>query len=301
MDFLDVISDDNVLLLDGAMGTELDKRGLSSRIRANLDSPEAVIGVHRDYLDAGCRALITNTLIMNRVYLETHQIDVDVADVNRSGAELTRRAANENTCVLGNLCSTGQLIEPYGTLAETAAYDAFKEQAGYLAEAGVDAFIIETVYDLREALCAVRACREFSPPVIASISFTTEQNGGRTVMGDSAAQCAVQLTDAGVGRRSRHQLRRPRSRTDGHRRLPPRRQHRSSRTRRAKRRQAPAHRWPDRVRHGARAVCARRFGLQRGRRHPHRRLLRQLTGPYPRRGRSARRPIEPTPPAKGSA
>ena len=198
MDFLDVISDDNVLLLDGAMGTELDKRGLSSRIRANLDSPEAVIGVHRDYLDAGCRALITNTLIMNRVYLETHQIDVDVADVNRSGAELTRRAANENTCVLGNLCSTGQLIEPYGTLAETAAYDAFKEQAGYLAEAGVDAFIIETVYDLREALCAVRACREFSPPVIASISFTTEQNGGRTVMGDSAAQCAVQLTDAGV-------------------------------------------------------------------------------------------------------
>ena len=198
MDFLDLISGGDVLLLDGAMGTELDKRGLPSRIRANLDHPEEVIGVHSDYLDAGYRALITNTLIMNRVYLETHQLDVDVADVNRTGAQLARRAAGVATCILGNLCSTGQLIEPYGTLTEAAAYDAFKEQAGYLADAGVDAFIIETVYDLREALCAVRACREFSPPVIASISFSTEQNGGRTIMGDTAEQCAVQLTDAGV-------------------------------------------------------------------------------------------------------
>jgi len=50
VNFLDLISEDNVLLLDGAMGTELDKRGLSSPIRANLDHPEAVIDVHR--LDA---------------------------------------------------------------------------------------------------------------------------------------------------------------------------------------------------------------------------------------------------------
>jgi 5-methyltetrahydrofolate--homocysteine methyltransferase len=63
----------------------------------------------------------------------------------------------------------------------------------------VDAFIIETMIDLREALCAVRAAREASElPIIASIAFNTAGNGGRTVMGNTARDCAQQLTDAGA-------------------------------------------------------------------------------------------------------
>jgi len=68
-----------------------------------------------------------------------------------------------------------------------------------LAEAGVDGFIIETMFDLREALCAIRACRgNFPLPVIVSIAFKTETKGGRTMMGNSAEDCAKSLTDAGV-------------------------------------------------------------------------------------------------------
>ena len=197
VNFLQLVQTRETILLDGAMGTELDRRGLSSRVRANLDDPETVVAVHQDYLRAGCHALITNTLIMNRVYIETHQIGVDVAAVNRAGVELARRAADRQ-CVLGNLCSTGQLLEPYGTLAEAEAFAAFAEQAGYLAEGGVDAFIIETMYDLREAVCAVRACKERGLPVIASMAFTTEADGCRTVMGDTAADCARQLAEAGA-------------------------------------------------------------------------------------------------------
>ncbi len=68
-----------------------------------------------------------------------------------------------------------------------------------LAEGGVDGFIIETMTDLREALCAVRAVREASSlPVLASVSLKTVANGGRTIMGDTARDCAAKLAEAGA-------------------------------------------------------------------------------------------------------
>ncbi|MHC4499545.1 MAG: homocysteine S-methyltransferase family protein, partial [Planctomycetota bacterium] len=64
---------------------------------------------------------------------------------------------------------------------------------------GVDGFIIETMFDLREALCALRGCKEnFELPVIVSMAFATEEKGGRTMMGNSAEDCAVQLSEAGA-------------------------------------------------------------------------------------------------------
>ena len=199
MDFWRLLKDKKVVLLDGAMGTQLDKKGLMGRGTANLDTPQAVLEVHRAYAQARCDALITNTLTMNRIYIETHHVCVPVRDVNRAGVELAREAAGGRLCVLGDLSSTGQLLEPYGTYKETQFHDAFREQVEVLAEAGVDGFIIETMFDLREALCALRACKEsLSLPVIVSIAFQTDTNGGRTMMGNTADQCARQLTDAGA-------------------------------------------------------------------------------------------------------
>ena len=186
-------------MLDGSMGTQLDKRGLMSRGRNNLDSPEAVLQIHQEYARCGCHALTTNTLTMNRIYIETHNVGASVRDVNKAGVELGRQAADNNQYVLGDISSTGQLLEPYGNYTEFQFYDAFKEQAQTLAEAGVDGFIIETIFDLREALCALRACKDnFSLPVIASIAFATETKRGRTIMGNSAEDCAKSLTDAGA-------------------------------------------------------------------------------------------------------
>ena len=189
----------DVILLDGAMGTQLDKRGLMGRASTNLDAPEVVLEIQRQYAQCGCDAITANTLTMNRIYIETHNVGVSVRDVNKAGAELARQAVGEDQYVLGDISSTGQLLEPYGTYKESQFYDAFKEQAEILAEAGVDGFIIETIFDLREAMCALRACKDnFSLPVIASIAFATEEKGGRTMMGDSAEQCAKELTDAGA-------------------------------------------------------------------------------------------------------
>ena len=189
----------DIILLDGAIGTELDKRGLMGRASNNLDAPEIVLQILQAYAECGCDALTTNTLTMNRIYIETHNISVSVRDINKAGAELARQAAGKDRYVLGDLSSTGQLLEPYGTYKESQFSDAFKEQAEILAESGVDGFIIETVFDLREALCALRACKDsVSLPVLVSIAFDTEEKGGRTMMGDSAQQCARSLTDAGA-------------------------------------------------------------------------------------------------------
>ena len=197
-DFLGCVRS-RLVLLDGAMGTQLDKRGLMGRGRVNLDAPEAVLGIHREYADAGSYALTTNTLTMNRIFIETHDVGVSVREVNEAGVRLAKEAAGDKLFVLGDMCSTGQLLEPYGEYTEDQFYSTFKEQAEILAEGGVDAFIIETMFDLREALVALKACKDVGAlPVIVSMAFATEANGGRTMMGNSAEECAKRLAESGA-------------------------------------------------------------------------------------------------------
>jgi 5-methyltetrahydrofolate--homocysteine methyltransferase len=194
-----LLSSQDAIILDGAMGTELERRGIPERCEANLRNPGGVAAVHADYLAAGCTGIITNTLTMNRIFIETHKLTVDVREVNLCGARLACTAAGGAALVLGDISSTGQLLEPYGSLTEAEAVQCYKEQAQYLEEGGVHAFIIETVMDLREAVCALKACKAVSRlPVIACISFNTLENGGRTIMGDSARGCAERLTEEGA-------------------------------------------------------------------------------------------------------
>ena len=199
MDFRELLKSNKVIILDGAMGTELERRGALGRCNSNLTNPEIVEEIHRDYFNAGSNAVITNTFSMTRLYIETHNIKIDVEEVNRSGVKSARNAAGENGYVLGDMGSTAQMLEPYGTCKEEDLYNTFKEQASILSDGRVDGFIIETMFDLREALCAVRACRDTSDiPVIASMSFQTVKNGGRTMMGNSAEECAKSLTEEGA-------------------------------------------------------------------------------------------------------
>lgn len=199
MDLLAFINEGKTVLLDGAMGTQLAARGLEMSCVNNISHPDTVLAIHRDYIRCGCDVLITNTLTMNRIYIESSNMDVDIEAANRAGVELAREAAQGGQFVLGDMSSTGQMLEPYGSCSEKDAYETFKEQAGILAGSGVDGFILETYIDLREALCAVRACRDAaSLPILATVSFTTTAGGGRTVMGNTAGEAAQQLTEAGA-------------------------------------------------------------------------------------------------------
>jgi 5-methyltetrahydrofolate--homocysteine methyltransferase len=199
MDLSTFLTKKDLILLDGAMGTQLAKREANMGGQSTLSHPDTVLAIHKDYAQCGCHILITNTFAMNRVYIETHKVGVDVRQVNVAGVQLAQQAADQNQYILGDIGSTGKLLEPYGDLKEAAAYEAFAEQAALLEEAGVDGFIIETMTDLKEALCAVRACKEVSAlPVIASMAFSTPKNGGRTIMGNKAQECASALAEAGA-------------------------------------------------------------------------------------------------------
>jgi len=200
MNLLEFLSDNKkITLLDGAMGTQLAEAGFEMGGQSNITHPEAVLAVHQQYAECGVDLLITNTLTMNRINIESHNIDVDIREVNLAGVRLAKAATRKGQYVLGDIGSTGKMLKPYGDLSEDNAYAAFKEQATILAEGGVDGLIIETMFDLREALCAVRAAKEaVDLPVIASITFNTLKNGGRTIMGNSARDCAQTLTEAGV-------------------------------------------------------------------------------------------------------
>jgi 5-methyltetrahydrofolate--homocysteine methyltransferase len=186
LDFRNFLMDNKVVLFDGAMGTELAKRGLEMSGINNLSNPNQVLGIHQEYIKAGAEVLITNTLTMNRISLESHGINIDVKEVNLAGVKLAKQAINNGQFIFGDISSTGQLLEPYGDYSEEQFYNNFKEQAIILAEGGVDGFIIETIIDLREAICALRACKDISNlPIIVSMSFSLATKGGRTVMGNT--------------------------------------------------------------------------------------------------------------------
>jgi 5-methyltetrahydrofolate--homocysteine methyltransferase len=187
------------LFLDGAMGTQLGEAGLEMGGQNCVTHPEAVLAIHQAYTACGIDLLITNTLTMNRVNIESHRVGVDVREVNLAGARLAKTAAGRGQYVLGDISSTGKLLSPYGPLAKEDAFETFKEQASILAEGGVDGFIVETMIDLSEAVCAVQAARAVSDlPVLASIAFNNAASGGRTIMGNTAQDSARKLVEAGA-------------------------------------------------------------------------------------------------------
>ncbi len=197
-EFEEFLKQEDIVLFDGAMGTQLDELGLPMSGGVNLSHPEQLMKVHKAYLKSGAQILITNTLTMNRPFIEAHDLGIDVREVNLAGAKLAIAAGDEHF-VVGDISSTGILLDPFGELTSDKAFEGFREQAQSLAEGGVDGFLVETMYDLKESLLAVRACRDVSDlPIIATIAFNSTKNGGRTIMGDWAADCAQQLESEGA-------------------------------------------------------------------------------------------------------
>lgn len=188
------------LLLDGGMGTQLGEAGLPMGAETCLSHPDAVGAVHRAYAAAGADLIITHTLTLNRVAAQAAGPGVDIQAGNRAGAAIARSAAGTGRYVLGDIGTTGKLLAPVGPLAEKDARAAYLEQAAALAEGGVDGFIVETMISLPEALVALGACREAAPslPVLVSMTFKTTPKGARTVMGNSVADCARALEEAGA-------------------------------------------------------------------------------------------------------
>jgi 5-methyltetrahydrofolate--homocysteine methyltransferase len=188
--------------MDGAMGTELMARGLPQGACPeiwNVERPGVVQEIHRSYFEAGSDVVSTNSFGGNRVKLASHGLADRSAELNLAAARLAREVAPPGTYVAGSVGPTGKFLTPQGKFTETEFETVFAEQARALAEGGVDVLIIETQYDLREALCALRAAvRSVDLPVFVTMTFNAVPRGFFTLMGDSVARCLSELEKGGA-------------------------------------------------------------------------------------------------------
>jgi methionine synthase I (cobalamin-dependent)/5,10-methylenetetrahydrofolate reductase len=180
--FLDAVRS-SVLVVDGAMGTQLYERGVlhnASFDELNVSRPELVAKVHQDYLRAGAQVLESNTFGANALRLEKFGLRPRVRELNLAGVKVAREAAAGQAFVLGAMGPTGYFL---GGAGETNAGDhatvrgVFLEQARALVEAGVDGILVETMRQTSELRLAVEAAIEAGEgrvPVIASASFAIE-------------------------------------------------------------------------------------------------------------------------------
>ncbi|MBE6969942.1 MAG: homocysteine S-methyltransferase family protein [Ruminococcaceae bacterium] len=187
------------LILDGATGTQLQKRGMPSGVCSEgwiLAHPEAILDVQRRYVAAGCRALYAPTFGANRISLGHHGLADRVREYCLALVELSRKAADDRAAIAGDMSSCGLAMggvdtELFGRLTRN-----FTEQAAALEEADVDYFGIETQVSLGEARAAVQAVKAVSDrPVLVSFSLG---NTGRSLCGGDPTALLISLEAMGV-------------------------------------------------------------------------------------------------------
>jgi 5-methyltetrahydrofolate--homocysteine methyltransferase len=190
-----------VLLADGAWGTEFFKRGLmqgSPPDEWNLTHPEIVREITRDYLDAGASVILTNTFGANRFRLEAHGLSGKVREINIRAAELAREVVGQRVVVAGDIGPSGRIM----ALGEVTSEDlaaAFTEQARALRDGGVDWIVVESMADADEMEIAVRAASDAAGvPIVASMTYNRTPRGYRTMMGNSPETCVRKAESAGA-------------------------------------------------------------------------------------------------------
>ena len=181
------------LILDGATGTELQKRGYTGEECAEswiLKHPETILEIQRGYVEAGSRVIYAPTFGANRVKLEQHGIFGQVEEYNRALVNLSRKAAGDRAWVAGDMAPTGLLLYPLGTASFEELLEVYTEQAAALENAGVDLFVIETMMTLAEARAALLAVKSVSrKPVF--VSFTCDEQG--RILTGSDVMAALQV------------------------------------------------------------------------------------------------------------
>jgi len=189
-----VLAGEDFLLFDGAMGTQLQARGLAAGEVPELlclTNPQEITQIHQAYVQAGSEVVTTNTFGASAPKLG------DAATVEEvfSAAVACAKASGAHY-VAADIGPTGSLLEPMGTLPFDDAYELFAQQVRAADAAGADLFIIETMADLAEAKAAVLAAKECSDlPIFCTMTFDED---GRTFLGTTPEVAAKTLSSLGA-------------------------------------------------------------------------------------------------------
>ncbi|HET9589499.1 MAG TPA: homocysteine S-methyltransferase family protein [Anaerolineales bacterium] len=199
--FLERLGSGEILVADGATGSNLQKMGLKpGRPPEDLiiDDPETILGLAGSFVDAGADIILTCTFGGTRLRMKDSKYQDRTPEVNIRAAELACRAAStrQGVLVAGSMGPVGALIKPYGPLEAEEVRAAFAEQAKALAEGGADLLLIETMFSFEETTAAFEGARSVTDlPVVVSFSY---DRGTRSMMGVKPKDVIKRYVEMGV-------------------------------------------------------------------------------------------------------
>ncbi len=192
-----------ILLSDGATGTELFKKGGEPGgclELLNLTNRAAVGEVIKSYLDAGSEIVLTNTLGGSPLKLVNYNLEDKAEAINNAAVKIAKETVGSNAYIAASIGPSGRILKPYGDVEPEALKESFARQLKAVIDAGTDLICIETMIDLHEAVIAVKTAKEVSPriPVIATMTFNFTPKGFYTIMGNNIPDVVKELMQAGV-------------------------------------------------------------------------------------------------------
>ena len=190
--------DDDVLLFDGAMGSNLNAHkdlDWEAPEEATLRHPDLPTQVYRSYVAAGANVITTNTFGGNLIRLKRAGLLDQAGDINRRAAEMAREAAGDAAWVAGDIGQSGDFLEPLGEITTDEMYEAFAVQAEHLKAGGADLLLCETFSDIQEVQIAIKAAKETGLPVLATMTYDINLH---TMMGVTPADGLRACEEAGA-------------------------------------------------------------------------------------------------------
>ncbi|MBR5635815.1 MAG: homocysteine S-methyltransferase family protein, partial [Pseudobutyrivibrio sp.] len=187
------------VFIDGATGTELQKRGMPAGVCPEkwiIENSWAIQEIQKAYYDAGSDIVLAPTFTGTRIKLEEYGLADNLVEINRKLVRLTREIAPEGKFVAADISMTGKQLYPLGDLMFEDLVDCYKEQVRAILEEGVDLFVVETMMSLQECRAAVLAIKETCDlPIIVSLTYNPD---GKTLYGTSPDTATIVLQSMGI-------------------------------------------------------------------------------------------------------
>ncbi len=193
------MTQEGVVLLDGATGSNLMKAGLPRGVSAEqwvTEHPDVLQELQRAYVEAGSKIVYAPTFAANRISLANFGLESQVEQLNTRLVKISREAVEGRAFVAGDLTTTGQLMEPKGDMTYEKLYHAYQEQVRALADAGADLLVAETMLSVEETIVALDAAQSVCQlPVMCTLSLEAD---GTAMYGGSAVEAVVSLQEMGA-------------------------------------------------------------------------------------------------------
>lgn len=190
----------NVILLDGATGSNLMAKGMPRGICTEawvIEHKDIIQDLQRAYVEAGSRIIYAPTFGGNRMSLAQHGLEDRIEEINHTLVSYAKEAADGRAYVAGDITTTGKILSGNDDYTYDMAFENYCEQIRYLADAGVDCIIAETMINIEETLAAVDAANSVcSLPVLCTMTVEAD---GSIFSGGNAIEAAVALEGAGAG------------------------------------------------------------------------------------------------------